>query len=746
MPIGQLSDIIRQIRPSVLQDVANLTDGELLDRFTQHCDSRALDVLIRRHGQMVWSICSRVLQSHHDAEDAFQATFVVLVRKAAAIRPSNRIAGWLYGVARKTALYARTTSFKRKVRERQVEQMPESQTNEVELNRECLTILDAELALLPEKYRTAIVLCELEGKTRKQAARECGVPEGTMSGWLTRGKAMLARRLTRQGISFSAATALFAEDIATGEVSQSVVSATIQSASGVIPDKVAQLMEGVLKTMLMKKLKITVLVLGLVMTLTAGAAVILNAADPPQAKTNSPETLKQAGQAAVANTPPSTELNTTDPADGFTSRPLLRGAVDLDFWQTRELAWSHDGSRLAIRGYSIRPLKDGKEGVETHDRLMIVSDTTSKDPTHIDFYLPQTTALLGFTPDGKSIVTELREYDLLSGYHRLNFWEVGQTKPQGMLPLSRTKDLDPDPTRGYAFSGDGRSFRTVRPKSGTNFAFAELEVLEVSAETRKTPKAILTIKGEITTYNLGAAGKRLAVMEGKDLITVWDVDRVKKLWTTPVKFDPRPPKPVPSAPPHIPGNAPALPVPESAGKPQIPMGPMGAPAPFAPSPQQKQDSGQYHGATLALSPDGSRILCARGIGCPIVLDGLTGKILPDLEEADSMYVGGPLAQRITAAETVLVDADSLGSARHYFTREGRFLALSGKQFVKRTATSLGSPVDFLSVWDTRTGKLLKWWDQQVNYAVCPTRPVLAIVEKNRTEGVRLGFWDFSVEK
>src|SRR5262249_55080585 len=147
-------------------------------------DEGAFVTLMRRHGPMVWGVCRRVLHSHHDAEDAFQATFLVLVRKAASIQPRQMVANWLYGVAHQTALNSRTTATRRKERERQVMDMPEPAAVEPGFGRDLQALLDKELSRLPDKYRTVIVLCDLEEKPRKEVARQLGCPEGTVAGRL----------------------------------------------------------------------------------------------------------------------------------------------------------------------------------------------------------------------------------------------------------------------------------------------------------------------------------------------------------------------------------------------------------------------------------------------------------------------------------------------------------------------------------------------------------------------------------
>src|SRR5437667_7957237 len=155
---------------------------------------------------MVWGVCHRVLQSQHDAEDAFQATFLVLLRKATTILPREMVGNWLYGVAHQTALKARATRAKLRAREKQVMEMPQPAAPEQQLWNDLQPILDEEMSRLPDKYRAVLVLCELQGKTGREAARQLGVPEGTVASRRARARTLLARRLARRGLAVSGDT------------------------------------------------------------------------------------------------------------------------------------------------------------------------------------------------------------------------------------------------------------------------------------------------------------------------------------------------------------------------------------------------------------------------------------------------------------------------------------------------------------------------------------------------------------
>src|SRR3984893_1617824 len=165
MPTSPLNVVIQHLMADFRPDGGGMTDGELLGRFLRSRDHDALAALVRRHAPMVWGVSRRLLRNHHDAEDAFQATFLVLVRKAADV-PRQAVANWLYGVARQTAVRLRATAAKRGRRETQVVNMPEPTVPEVR-DTDLQAMLDEELSRLPDHYRGVVVLCDLEGMTRK---------------------------------------------------------------------------------------------------------------------------------------------------------------------------------------------------------------------------------------------------------------------------------------------------------------------------------------------------------------------------------------------------------------------------------------------------------------------------------------------------------------------------------------------------------------------------------------------------
>jgi RNA polymerase sigma factor (sigma-70 family) len=195
--------VFNQVRRQTADDCG---DGELLDRFRSSRDDTAFGVLVHRHGPMVFGVCRRVLGDPHAAEDAFQATFLVLARKAGTVRPPGVLGAWLYGVAYRTALKARGREYRR----RQVEQDYAGQLNRPGENNpshdaDLRRVIDEQLVALPEKYRLPLVMCAVQGLGKAEAAERLGLPEGTVSSRLARARDLLRDRLTRRGVVVPAA-------------------------------------------------------------------------------------------------------------------------------------------------------------------------------------------------------------------------------------------------------------------------------------------------------------------------------------------------------------------------------------------------------------------------------------------------------------------------------------------------------------------------------------------------------------
>lgn len=271
-------EVLKTLCGSMLRHETELRDGELLESFLRGNDA-AVAALVQRHGPMVWAVCRRILSNHQDAEDAFQATFLVLLHKAAAIGSRELVAGWLHGVARQTSLKARATAARRARREKQMLALPESAACPRELGADWQPVLDMEIGRLPQKYRAVLLLCDLQERTRKAAAGELGLPEGTVASRLARARALLAKRLTRRGFVMSGSV-LAPANLAVGAVPASLLRSTINVATlfASAPAAAADLMsagsaalsQGVLKAMFLTKLKTLTLAAFLLITCGLG--------------------------------------------------------------------------------------------------------------------------------------------------------------------------------------------------------------------------------------------------------------------------------------------------------------------------------------------------------------------------------------------------------------------------------------------------------------------------------------------
>jgi RNA polymerase sigma factor (sigma-70 family) len=283
MAVLSLQRIVTQLRRVVLAGDGS-TDGQLLAQFISQQDETAFEALVKRHGPMVLGVCRRLLGNVHDADDAFQATFLILVHKAASLRSGERLGNWLYGVACNTALAVRAKNSRRRAKEKQVTEMPEPAATPPDDWSELRPLLDQELRRLGDAYREAIVLCDLEGKTRKEAAQELGIPESTLSGRLTSARRQLAKRLARLGLALSggAVAAALSPGTASACVPGSLVASTVKAAAAVaagsatadvVSASVVALTEGVLKTMSMTKVK-TLTAVVVALFVAAGVALV----------------------------------------------------------------------------------------------------------------------------------------------------------------------------------------------------------------------------------------------------------------------------------------------------------------------------------------------------------------------------------------------------------------------------------------------------------------------------------------
>jgi RNA polymerase sigma factor (sigma-70 family) len=377
MATDPTSPVVRHVYRTVLaQEHGEMTDVQLLDRFRAAGEEAAFETLMRRHGPMVLGVCRRVLNHEADAEDAFQATFLVLVRKAASLRSLTTLGPWLHGVARRAALKAREAVWKRRRRERQASGTLPVSAPADDPAWDLGPLLDQELNRLPGKYRAAVVLCDLQGHSRKEAASQLGLPEGTLSGRLTTARRLLAERLRRRGVEPSGTTVA---PPPVAELPAALVASTIKAAgltaagraAGVVPASVLALTEGVLRNMGLTKLFgiLGALLLGLAALGVAAWAALPTSGGPPPNQPTQPMPQAQAkeppaapvGPAALKLTANKTSLQTgelvvfTLAVTNNTDRPLR-----LD---TKPKAELNNGQHVLSTGELLRAVevKDGKE-------------------------------------------------------------------------------------------------------------------------------------------------------------------------------------------------------------------------------------------------------------------------------------------------------------------------------------------------------------------------------------------------
>ncbi|HZT81460.1 MAG TPA: sigma-70 family RNA polymerase sigma factor, partial [Gemmataceae bacterium] len=330
MPAQPLQGLLHKLRQTVSQRDRPAEDGLLVRSFVAGRDEAAFARLVQCHGPMVFGVCRRILGNVPDAEDAFQATFLVLARKAASVRPPERVGNWLYGVACRTALAARARARRRNAREKPMAELPHPAVEGSSDANDLRQLLDRELSRLPDKYRTAVVLCELEGRSRKEVARLLGVPEGTLSSRLAAARRLLAGRLGARGraVSVTAVAAVLA-----GEVTRAAAAPPPGAASP--SARATFLAEKVMHALFLAKLKgvaAAALVLGLTAAgLTPLTGYALSArgahAEPPVRRENHSrqatrtETRPEPGPARQ-NDPP-----TPDPLAAFTGVQVKGGTV-----------------------------------------------------------------------------------------------------------------------------------------------------------------------------------------------------------------------------------------------------------------------------------------------------------------------------------------------------------------------------------------------------------------------------------
>lgn len=233
-----------------------MTDGQLLEGYVARRDGAAFEAVVRRYGPLVYRVCRDVLNDPNDAEDAFQATFLVLVRRAESIRDGDALGRWLYETASRIAIRAKVSSRRRLERETQGVDMVASGTEHELERRDLRPVVHAELNRLPESLRAPLVLCYLEGRSYEDAARRLRLPLGTLKGRLVKGRELLRHRLTRRGVTASAFLLLVLLTEEAPAVPITLIESTVHSGALVaaqpvlpatIPDRVSELVQAELR-------------------------------------------------------------------------------------------------------------------------------------------------------------------------------------------------------------------------------------------------------------------------------------------------------------------------------------------------------------------------------------------------------------------------------------------------------------------------------------------------------------------
>ena len=504
------------------------SDGALLRHFAEHRDEAAFNALVERHAALVWDVCRHVLHDTNDAEDAFQATFLVLAGRAASIRKHESVASWLHGVAHRIALRARTDAARRRVHEREPRSMSSADPSAEAAAREARSAVHDELRQLPPRYRNALVLFYLEGHSYDETARQLRCPVGTVRSRLARGREMLRRRLARRGLALSAACLAVAQSApatAAGWLGRSA--------------RAVALARQALVSMAATTLRSVLALLLAVGVLAAGAGLIGHHAradrQPPSGGTSpTPRAPEGRGPAdplppgAVARIGPTrfaagstVEAVTYAPGgkvlatghgdntirlwDAVTGKELRRLVGHAD--RVTGLAFSPDGKLLASRGgfvafndNSIR-LWD----VATGKELRRFGRTTSNPPRSHYGSTAWAFAVV-FSPDGKLLASGAGDPGKSDG--TVHLWSVADGKEQRALKGHAGF------VRAFAFAPHGKTLAS---------AGADGKVILWSVATGKQQRSLQAHKGEAWSVAFSPDGRTLASAGTDQRVRLWEV-------------------------------------------------------------------------------------------------------------------------------------------------------------------------------------------------------------------------------
>jgi RNA polymerase sigma factor (sigma-70 family) len=382
-----LAALLRYLR-NLHNPTVETSDRDLLRNYLVHHDESAFAALVRRHAALVWSVCRRRLHNEQDAEDAFQAVFLVLLHKSASLRVGPSLANWLHAVATRIAQKSRVTILRRHLRERQAEVPKGSDPFAAVEGRDLRALLDEELDRLPEKYRAPLVLCYLEGLSYTEAARQLGWCDGTVCGRLARARELLRQRLSRRGLTLSGA-ALIAVLSEQASVPAATVAAAArmaalfalgQTAAGTVSPPVATLAHGVLQAMSLAKMKTIAMLLVVLGLFAAGTGWTTHCV-----------MALQHAEAEEIGEQPAPQKGPGHGADEVRLLHSLRGHQE----RITSVACSPDGRWIVTAGWDgLIRLWDAQTGGEV--RRIEVPPTRDYKPAHLSQVL--------FTPDSEYVV------------------------------------------------------------------------------------------------------------------------------------------------------------------------------------------------------------------------------------------------------------------------------------------------------------------------------------------------------